>query len=214
MKGGDRPALEPPHAAFARSLRQRLAADFALGDGRRTVMAIAGESGSGKSITATSLAQALETDGIGTVVLHQDDYFLRPPRANHDYRCADLRRVGPHEVNLELLAAHVAAFRTAQNGVEGPLTDHPTDSFLVRRLDFGSASFLIVEGTYVLRLPDTDIRIFLEATHAETAERRRRRNRDVDAPIVDQVLAIEHELVAPQASLAHILVDPDFAIRR
>ncbi len=214
MIGGERPALEGPHAAFARSLRQRLAADFALGNGRRVVVAIAGESGSGKSITATSLAEALEGDGVGTVVLHQDDYFLRPPRANHDYRCADLRRVGPHEVNLELLAAHVASFRTAQNGVDGPLTDHPSDSFLVRRLDFGPASVLIVEGTYVLRLPDTDIRIFLEATHAETAERRRRRNRDVDAPIVDQVLAIEHELVAPQANLAHILVDPDFAIRR
>ena len=214
MIGGERPALGAPYAAFARSLQQRLAADFALGNGRRVVVAIAGESGSGKSITATSLAEALETDGLGTVVLHQDDYFLRPPRANHDYRCADLRRVGPHEVNLELLAAHVAAFRAAQNGVDGPLADHSSDSFLVRRLDFGSASVLIVEGTYVLRLPDTDIRIFLEATHDETAERRRRRNRDVDAPIVDQVLAIEHELVAPQASLAHILVSPDFVIRR
>ena len=213
MIGGERPALGAPHAAFARSLQQRLAADFALGNGRRVVVAIAGESGSGKSITATSLAQVLETDGIGTVVLHQDDYFLRPPRANHDYRCADLQRVGPHEVNLELLAAHVVAFRASLNGVDGPLADHPSDSFLVRRLDFGSASVLIVEGTYVLRLPDTDIRIFLQATHAETAERRRRRNRDVDAPIVDQVLAIEHELVAPQASLAHILVDPHFAIR-
>lgn len=213
MIDGERLGLDAPHAAFARSLQQRLAADFELGKGRRVVVAIAGESGSGKSITATSLAQVLETDGIGTVVLHQDDYFLRPPRANHDYRCADLRRVGPHEVNLELLAAHVAAFRAAQNGVDSPLTDYPSDSFLVRRLDFGSASILIVEGTYVLRLPDIDIRIFLEATHAETAERRRRRNRDVDAPIVDQVLAIEHELVAPQASLAHILVDPDFTIR-
>ncbi len=70
---------------------------------------------------------------------------------------------------------------------------------------------LIIEGTYVLPLKDMDIRIFLRATHEETRERRRARNRDIDAPIVDSVLRIEHTVISPQMQLADIVIDRDFA---
>ncbi len=211
---GDAPLpLEGAQLALARSLATVLHEKFPVGGTARTVIAIAGESGSGKSITATSLAQQLTADGRAAAILHQDDYFLRPPRANHDHRCSDLASVGPHEVDLALLASHVAAFRAGREALIAPRADYATDSFLTRRLDFGAMAVLIVEGTYVLRLDDADIRIFLEATHEETAERRRRRNRDVDAPIIDRILAIEHALIAPQASRAHIVIDREFGIR-
>ncbi len=211
---GDPPLpLEGAQLALARSLVTVLREKFPLGGAARTVIAIAGESGSGKSITATSLAHVLTADGCAAGILHQDDYFLRPPRANHEHRCADLASVGPHEVDLALLATHVAAFRAGCDEVIAPRADYATDSFLTRRLDFGAMAVLVVEGTYVLRLDDADIRIFLEATHEETAERRRRRNRDVDAPIIDRMLAIEHALIAPQASRAHIVIDREFGIR-
>ena len=213
MTGGERLVLEAAHVALARSLSVLLREKFALGRDGRTVIAIAGESGSGKSITATALAHVLSADGLPTVVLHQDDYFLRPPRANHEHRCADLASVGPHEVDLALLASHVAAFRAGLADVAAPRVDYPSDSFLAGRLDFSQAAVLVVEGTYVLHLEDIDGGIFLEATHRDTAERRRRRNRDVDAPIVDRILAIEHELIAPQASRARIVIDRDFTIR-
>ena len=73
---------------------------------------------------------------------------------------------------------------------------------------------LVVEGTYVLQFDDMDVRIFLEATHEETAERRMLRNRDVHAPIIDRILAIEHGLIASQARRADIVIDRAFAIRR
>ena len=213
MTGGERLVLEAPHLALARSLSSMLREIVALGPDGRTVIAIAGESGSGKSITATALAHVLSADGLPTVVLHQDDYFLRPPRANHEHRCADLASVGPHEVDLALLASHLTAFRAGLADVAAPRVDYPSDSFLTWRLDFSRAVVLVVEGTYVLHLDDIDIEIFLEATHRDTAERRRRRNRDVDAPIIDRILAIEHELIAPQASRARIVIDRDFTIR-
>jgi uridine kinase len=80
-------------------------------------------------------------------------------------------------------------------------------------LPLANADVLVVEGTYVFQLADADVRIFLEATHEDTAERRRLRNRDVDAPIVDQVLAIEHALIAPQVRQADIVIDREFRIR-
>lgn len=213
MTTGERLDLDARHLAFAHSLAGVLDTELGLARAARPVVAIAGESGSGKSITATALAEVLRASGRRVAVLHQDDYFVRPPRANHEHRCVDLGSVGPPEVNLALIAAHVAAFR-AGRVVTGPRVDYASDSFRTHELPFADADALVVEGTYVLQLADSDIRIFLEATHRDTAERRRLRNRDVDAPIVDQVLAIEHALIAPQAERAHVVIDASFAIRR
>jgi len=179
----------------------------------RVVIAVAGESGSGKSTTATSLGRELSTRGIATGLIHQDDYFFRPPRTNHEYRVLDLRHVGPHEVNLELMQSHVDAFLDGRDGVEGPAVDYPANRFVTRQLDFSALRALIVEGTYVFRLRGMDARIFLDATHEDTKERRRARNRDIDAPVIDRILAIEHEIIAQQARQADIVIDRDFDAR-
>ena len=213
MIEASRVALAPEYGALARALRAWLDARLAAGWPARLVIGVAGETGSGKSVTAVALARELTAAGHPAAVLHQDDYFLRPPRANHEHRERDLGSVGPHEVNLAAIAAHVAAFRAGRDGVEGPLVDYPSDSFRVQRHDFAPLAVLVVEGTYVLRLDDLDVRIFLDATHEDTRERRRARNRDIDAPFVEQVLRIEHEIIAPQAALAHVVVDRDFRLR-
>ncbi len=212
MSDGGRADPGPDRAALARSLAAAVLAEHALRSLARPVIAIAGESGCGKSVSATNLARELDAVGIATGVIHQDDYFKLPPRVNHEHRCDNLANVGPHEVNLALLNEHVLAFREGRSDVTVPMVDYPSDSFLSRRRDFAPLAALIVEGTYVLRLPGMDIRIFLNATSDDTRARRRARNRDIDAPIVDQVLAIEHELIAPQAALASIVIDREFRI--
>lgn len=213
MTGGERLVVEDAHLGLARALLARLDARHLPHASSRPVIAIAGESGSGKSITATALARLMGERGRTAVVLYQDDYFVRPPRANHAHRLRDIGSVGPQEVRLDLLAAHVAAFRAARADVTGPRADRDADSFVPRPLDFSAADALIVEGTYVLQLDDADVRVFLEATHEDTAERRRRRARDAADPFVERVLALEHALIAPQGARADIVIRSDFSIR-
>ena len=213
-------STDPPEAALpnaarlARSLASMVIDRLRLPREGRVVIAVAGESGSGKSTTASSLGRELSTRGVSTGLIHQDDYFLRPPRTNHEYRLLDLRHVGPHEVNLELLQSHVDAFLAGRDGVEGPAVDYPANRFVTRHLDFSALQVLIVEGTYVFRLRGIDARIFLDATHEDTKERRRARNRDIDAPVIDRILAIEHEIIEQQAQQADIVIDRDFEVRR
>ncbi|MFN8580075.1 MAG: hypothetical protein U0163_03740 [Gemmatimonadaceae bacterium] len=197
---------------LARALRARLERGGHLTPGRRVVIGVAGESGSGKSVTAVDLAAALAEIGRRVAVLHQDDYFVRPPRTNHEYRLLDLAHVGPHEVNLHLIADHIGAFRRQESGVVGPRVDYPANRFETQVHDLATPDVLLVEGTYVLMLADLDVRIFLSATHEETAERRRRRARDIDAPVMQQILAIEHDVIAPQRARADIVVDEHFRI--
>lgn len=198
---------------LARSLAAVLRADYGLGVRGRTVIGVAGESGSGKSTTATALASALAADGLRSIVLYQDDYFQRPPRANHAYRELDLAHVGPQEVDLDRIARHIAEFRAGRTAVAVPAVDYATDTFRSRVVDFDSADVLIVEGTYVLTLPDLDVRVFLAATYADTRARRIARARDVDSPFVERVLAIEHEIIARQADVADVLIGRAFEVR-
>ncbi len=181
---------------------------------QRRVIGVAGESGSGKSMTADGLARACTSVGMRALVLNQDNYFFLPPRTNHEHRIESLDNVGAHEVNLALIGSQIAAFRARENGVVAPLVDYPGNRFVTQTLDFSTVELLIVEGTYVLQLDDLDVRIFLEATHEDTEERRRVRNRDIDAPIVAQVLAIEHEIIARQRAVADVLIDSDFRLTR
>ena len=206
--------MSDAHVPVGAPLLALLTADFGLTRAARPVIGIAGESGSGKTVAATELAAALAAAGMPTGILHQDDYFLLPPRTNHEHRCRDLGAVGPHEVDLARLRSHVAAFRAGWDDVRVPRVDYPNDRFLHRTVDFGPLAALVVEGTYVLGIEDLDVRVFCDATHEQTRERRQRRARDVDAPIIDEILAIEHALIAPQAARADVLIAPDYAIRR
>jgi uridine kinase len=209
----DKSQVNAETVPVAQSLATLLSSDYALGERGRAVIAIAGESGSGKSVTAAALARELDALGIATGVINQDDYFYRPPRTNHEHRLLDLANVGPHEVNLELVQSHIDAFREGRDNVSGPRVDYPANRFVTREHHFSALRVLIVEGTYVLGLRGIDVRIFLEATHEDTRERRRQRNRDIDAPIIDRILAIEHDLIAPQGASADVIIDRDFTIR-
>jgi uridine kinase len=182
--------------------------------GGRLVIGVAGESGSGKSTTAIALADALRARGVATGLLHQDNYFFRPPRTNHAFRLQDLGAVGPHEVDLARIAQHVAAFRAGTSNVDAPVVNYPENRFDHVTRDFAPLQVLIVEGTYVLMLEDLDVRVFLQATHRDTHERRMARNRDLYEPIIDTILDIEHGLIAPQSQVADWLIDRAFRIRR
>ena len=211
MSDVSRTEVKPEYGALARALAAEIV-QRGLTARPRSVVGVAGESGSGKSVTASSLARELGALGHRAYALHQDDYFFLPPRANHDARERDIGHVGLGEVNLALMQSHIAAFRAGVEEIDAPAVDYGADRFDTRRVDLRGVAVLVVEGTYVLGLDDLDLRIFLEATYADTRDRRRARARDVDSPFVERVLAIEHEIIARQAARADLVIDRAFAI--
>lgn len=213
MSDASRTEVRPESAALARSLLALLDGALGLSSIDRPVIGVAGESGSGKSATAASLARELTAAGRSATVLHQDDFFRLPPRANHARREADIAWVGPGEVDLALIEQAIEAFRTGSDGIQLPSVDYASDRFETRPVDFGPARALVVEGTYVLGLAGLDRRVFLEATYKDTRARRKARARDVDSPFVERVLAIEHEIIARQLDAADVVIDREFEPR-
>lgn len=219
MIGADLP-LKPPHFVLARQVIDALDAHFGLMGRTRVVVGIGGESGSGKSVTAACMALELEKRGLRVALIHQDDYFLLPPKSNHAARLDDLSRVGPSEIDVARLAQDVAAFRQAERVLDAPLVDYAANTISDQVLDFSQTGVLLVEGTYVLGLdqlarPGTlDLRVFLDHTYRETRAQRHARLRDANDldPVIEEILAIEHAHVRDLSAAPDVLIKRDYTL--
>ena len=85
---GDIIVLEEHHRNAARAIVPSILSAIRAKEGRYTIT-VAGESGSGKSETGKAIADELETNGIASVLLGQDDYFVLPPKSNDAKRRDD-----------------------------------------------------------------------------------------------------------------------------
>jgi len=181
----------------------------------RFVVTVAGESGSGKSETAAALAERLLEVGLRSAILGQDDYFALPPKDNNARRCQDPDWLGPDvEVRFDLLQANVNAALEGAASIDKPVIDYAANSMSTECLSLAGVRVVIVEGTYVSLLRHVDVRIFIARNRLETLEHRRRRNRGGEArdPFIEEVLSIEHKIIAGHQHLADIIVTRDYDV--
>ncbi len=212
---GDSIVVEAHHVRAASGISE-LVLPLIEGQGGRYTITIAGESGSGKSETATALAEALEAAGKSCLILQQDDYFVYPPKTNDRTRRADIAWVGPQEVHLDLLDAHLKAFREGEAVIEKPLVIYEDDTITSERLEIGGAEVAIAEGTYTTLLANVDTRVFIDRDYEETREHRNKRKRNAAEldPFIDKVLAIEHQIISAHKALAQVIVNDDYSVKR
>ena len=184
----------------------------------RFVISVAGESGSGKSETASAIAEELlRVAGLRSVVLGQDDYFLLPPRSNDARRRSDPDWLGPHcEVRVDLLQANVDAARAGADVIEKPLVDYDANAAGSETVRLEGVRVVIVEGTYVSLLRHVDYRVFIARNRQDTLAHRVKRNRGSEAadPFIEAVLGTEHKIIAGHRALADVVLTRDFDVVR
>ncbi len=210
---GDRIVIEPHHQRAARGIDAYLAGQGLPGS-ERFVITVAGESGSGKSETAAALAEALAARGIDSVIFQQDDYFVYPPKSNDRARREDIDWVGPGEVRLALLDAHLGAFRRGDKALTKPLVRYADDRVDEEILDLEGFGVAIAEGTYTTLLESVDLHVFIDRTWEQTRAHREKRSRHASEldPFIDRVLEIEHAIISPHKQRADLIIDPDYAV--
>lgn len=170
-------------------------------------IAVAGESGCGK----TSLAHALRLDiekklNLKGYIFHIDDYFVLPPKDNHNNRLKDLKNVGPQEVNLKLLDEQIQAFVSRQSRIEKPLVIYEENKSIIEGIAPKDFDFCIVEGTYTMLLESPAFKVFMKKTYKETKENRLNRARDIMNDFNEQVLEIEHQIISQHSKLADMII--------
>lgn len=208
---GDIVVPQECHRRAAREIVPRLIDAISRKSTRYTI-AVAGESGSGKSATGRAIADELEKCGIRSVVLGQDDYFVLPPRSNDMQRRNDPQWLGPQvEVRLELLEQNLVSAIQGERSITKPLVDYDANTIQEETINLDGISVLIAEGTYTSLLKHIDTRIFIARNWQDTLEDRQKRGRgkEVGDPFTEQVLSMEHKIIAGHKHLADFVITKD-----
>jgi len=204
---GDILLLAEKHQRAARKMEERLRAHPA----EKLVVAIAGESGSGKSELAHALARLLKDVPRTAKILHLDDYFRVPPAERTAWRQHHgIAAVGDGEIDWPRVERHVDAFRRGERATL-PSIDLLTDQTDQLTTDFAGIPVLIVEGLYALRAP-ADVRVLIDLTYHETRKAQLLRGKEPQTVFRAQVLEREHQVVQSMRHLADWWVTREFDV--
>lgn len=182
---------------------------------QRATISVAGESGSGKSETGQAIAEQLAAHGITAVVLGQDDYFVLPPRSNDERRRADEDWLGPHvEVRLDLLEQNLIDAIEGVDQITKPLIDYDANTIEDEVIELDGVDVVIAEGTYTSLLRRIDTRVFINRNRLDTLEHREKRNRgsEIGDPFIENVLKLEHKIIAGHKQLADFVITKDYDV--
>lgn len=211
---GDIVMLEAHHIHAAQLIVPKIIPEI-IKINRRFILSMAGESGSGKSETAAAIANELNKSKIKSVVLGQDDYFVLPPRSNDARRRENSNWLGPHvEVKLEVLEKNIQDALRGQNSITKPVVDYDKDMIGEEIIDLTGVKVVIAEGTYTSLLKNIDRKIFISSNRLDTLEHRKKRNRgdEVGDPFIENILEIEHKIIAGHKQLADYVITKNFDV--
>jgi uridine kinase len=211
---GDRLIIETQHTERAVELSGVIIEQLVDSGESRFTVSIAGESGAGKSELAAETARLLEQQGYRAGILQQDDYFVFPPKTNHEMRRRNLAQVSEYEVKLDFLDSNLRSFKRGESPIYKPLVIFGEDRITSEEMDVENLAVLIAEGTYTTALQFVDLHVFIDQDYIQTLETRKRRGRDRLEAFVSEVLEREHEIISRHMSAAHIIIPADFSSLR
>jgi uridine kinase len=211
---GDVIVLEEHHKRAARKIVLEIIEDINSKEARYTIT-VGGESGSGKSEIGVAIVEELKKHNVKSVLLGQDDYFVLPPKSNDTRRREDPEWLGPHvEVNLNVLDKNLRDAIEGKNRIIKPLVDYEKNSIEDEIISLDAVRVVIAEGTYTSLLKHVDTKVFIDRDRLQTLEHRQKRNRgnEVSDPFIEQVLTIEHKIIAGHKQLADFVITKDYDV--
>ena len=210
---GDVIIVEEHHARAGKEVVNILLSDITAAPGKYA-LTVAGESGSGKSETATAIADALDDEGISSVILQQDDYYVHPPKTNDATRRSDPDWLGPKEVRLDVLDANVRDVLDGKDEIEKPLVNYDEDRITTETMQVADARVVIAEGTYTTLVKSAHAHIYIARNYMDTLAHRQKRNRDQSEldDFTANILIREHEMISPHKDIADIVITKDYEV--
>ena len=199
--------IQDKHHQAAEQILQRL---LPL-NSKRTVVAVTGESGAGKSELAHVLGRKIRQNGKLAKIIHIDNYYNIAPQEKTAWRQKHgVDKIGLNEYNWALIEQNIHAFRTGAKA-KMPCVDLLTDLTDELTTDFKPIEYLIVEGLYAVNI-EADLRIFITLTYHETKKAQLVRGKEPQNEFRLQVLEQEHKVVQSLRHKADLLVTKDFSV--
>ncbi len=177
---------------------------------KKFIVAISGESGSGKSELAHVVAKEMRKAGLVGKPLHIDNYYKTLPKDRQECRKKNgVESVGFGEYDWKTINRNIQEFREGKTATM-PCVDIATDQVDTLITDFSDVDVLIVDGLYAIKTEDIDLRAFIELTYHETKKAQHARGKEVVNDFRMQVLEQEHQAVQSLKDTADIYIGMDY----
>ncbi len=181
----------------------------------KMIIAISGESGSGKSELSHTLARKMNKEGgIRTKVIHIDNYYRILPLERTEWRKKNGIKecVGYGEYDWDTIYSNIKAFKEGTSA-QMPCVDLVTEQVDQLTTDFSDIEALIIDGLYAIKTNDVDVRVFIDLTYHETKKAQSVRGKEPQNEYRWAVLEQEHQMVQALRPTADLIISPDFDVR-
>lgn len=177
------------------------------------MIAISGESGSGKSELAHVIAKGLRKHGIMAKPVHIDNYYRIHPLERTEWRKKNgiENVVGYGEYDWDTIYRNIEDFKNDRKS-EMPCVDLVTEQVDRLTTDFKGIDMLVIDGLYAIKTEGVDLRIFLELTYHETKKAQVVRGKEPQNEYRMAVLEQEHRMVQALKPTADILISKAYEV--
>jgi len=171
----------------------------------KKIVAIGGESGTGKSEIAYLLRSKLAKQGVRSVVIHTDDYY-KTSVADREKSRKDTGVIGLAEMDWVRLLDPINGFLDKHFQVYIRVINKFTNSSEYRIVWVNNVDTVIVEGLYALNIEQADFKIHIVGDRNSTHAFRRVRAKEPLTEFRVEVLNAEGEAVQKLRSKANLEV--------
>jgi len=177
------------------------------------MIAISGESGSGKSELAHVIAKGLRKHGIMAKPIHIDNYYRIHPLERTEWRKNNgiEKVVGYEEYDWDTIRRNIDDFKHNRKSTM-PCVDLVTEQVDQLTTDFNGIDMLVIDGLYGIKTDDVDLRIFLELTYHETKKAQVVRGKEPQNEYRMAVLEQEHKMVQALKPRADMLISKEYEV--
>jgi len=178
----------------------------------RYVVAISGESGSGKSELAHALGKLLKDNHVRVKVIHTDNYYKIQPLLREEWRRnKGFDKIGLDEYDWIKIQKTIRDFKEEQECMI-PCIDLIPEQVDKLITDFSKIDLLIIDGLYAINTPDVDLRVFIDLTYHETKINQIIRLKEAMSDFRMAILEKEHQAVVSLKPKADLIVDKSYQV--
>lgn len=179
----------------------------------KMMVAISGESGSGKSELTHVIAKGLRAHGIFAKPIHIDNYYRIHPLERTEWRKKHgiPNVVGYGEYDWDTIYRNIEDFRNDRKSTM-PCIDLVTEQVDQLTTDFKGVDMLIIDGLYAIRTEGVDLRVFIGLTYHETKKAQVVRGKEPQNEYRMAVLEQEHKMVQALKPMADVLISKDYDV--
>ncbi len=205
---GDILLITEKHETAGKDIVNKILADKK----EKYIVAISGESGSGKTELAHVVAKILKAKGLRAKPLHSDNYYRIPPLERTEWRIKNgMESVGFTEYDWETINRNIKEFKENKKATM-PCIDIVTGQVDTLITDFSEIEILIIDGLYAIKTEQIDLRVFIELTYHETKKAQLKRGKEPQNENRMKVLEREHIVVQSLKPSADLFINMEYKV--